>query len=124
MGEENVQAGFRATGLMPYDPEIVINSLDFRPRTPTPSSSRPTSAASTNPTTPKTAKDAVRSSTELKSRIATHQNSSPSQLYDLVDAQAKGISTLAHQMILLKAEVKNLRTANEILSKRRKTKKT
>ena len=36
----NVQAGFRATGLVPYDPELVIDRLDQRPYTPLPLNSR------------------------------------------------------------------------------------
>ena len=124
MGPKNVQSGFRATGLVPYDPEKVISGLDFKPRTPTPSNSRPTSSASTIPNTPRTTKDALRNSINLKSRIARHQSSSPTHLYELVDSQAKGISKLAHKMVLLEAEVKTLRTANEQLSKRRRAKKT
>ena len=72
MGEENIQTKFQATGLMPYDPKIMINNLDFRPRTPTPSNSHPTSTASTNPTTSKTAKDAIQNFIELKSKIVIH----------------------------------------------------
>ena len=124
MGEENVRAGFRGTGLIPYDPERVIASLDFKPKTPTPSNSRPTTATSTNPNTPKTVRDAVRGSTQLKTKIARHQSSSPTHLYDLVDMQARGISKLAHKMVLLESEVKTLRTANKTFSKRRRAKKT
>ena len=34
--EQNIKAGFRATGLVPYNPERVISCLDLRLRTPTP----------------------------------------------------------------------------------------
>jgi hypothetical protein len=71
----------------------------------------------------RTARDALRNSANLKSKIASHQSSSPSHSYDLVDSQAKGISKLAHKVVLLEAEVKTLRTANETLSKRRRAKK-
>jgi hypothetical protein len=124
MGEENVRAGFRATGLVPYNPEAVISRLDFKPRTPTPSNSRPGSAVSWDPKTPTTAIEAVRGSTILKSRIASHQNSSPTHLYEVVDAQAKGISKLAHRLVLLEAENRGLRIANEVLSKHRRAKKS
>ena len=81
---------------MLYDPKIMINSLDFRLKTLTLSNSHPTNTASTNLTTPKTTKDAVRNSTELKSRIIIHQNSFLNQLYDLIDVQVKSISTLMY----------------------------
>lgn len=123
MGEENVRAGFRATGLIPYNLEIVISQLDFKPKTPTPSNSRPGTATSWGPKTPITAIEAIRSSTTLESRIARHQSSSPTHLYEVVDAQARGISTLAHRLVLLKAENRELRTVNELLSKRRRAKK-
>ena len=102
----------------------MIGGLDFKLRTPTPSNSRPMSSTSTNPNTPRTAKDAVRSSINLKNKIARHQSSFFTHLYKLVDTQAKGISKLAHKMVLLETENKTLHTANELLSKRKKTKKT
>ena len=61
---------------MLYNPKIIINSLDFRFKTFTLSNSCLTSIASTNPTTPKTTKNAVRNSIELKSKIVIHQNNS------------------------------------------------
>jgi hypothetical protein len=33
---DNIRAGFRAAGLVPYDPEAVLSKLDVRLRTPTP----------------------------------------------------------------------------------------
>ena len=108
---------------MSYNPEIIINNLDFKFKTLTLSNSCSTNIAFTNPTTPKTAKNAIQNSIELKSRIITHQNNSSSQLYDLIDAQTKSISTLMHQMILFKTEIKNFHTINEILNKHCKIKK-
>ena len=124
IGEDNIQAGFRATGLVPYNPETVISRLDFKPRTPTPSNSRPGTATSWCLKTPTTAIEAVQSSTTLKSRIARHQSSSPTHLYNVVDTQAKGISMLAHRLVLLEAENQELCIANDLLSKRRRAKKS
>ena len=36
MTTENVLAGFRGAGLVPYDPEAVLSKLDVKLRTPTP----------------------------------------------------------------------------------------
>jgi hypothetical protein len=33
---ENIKAGFRATGLVPLDPEVVLSKLEIKPRTPSP----------------------------------------------------------------------------------------
>ena len=56
--------------------------------------------------------------------MVNHRNSFSNQLYDLVDAKIKNISTLTLQMVLLKIEIKNFYTINEILNKHYKIKKT
>ena len=123
MTMKNVQAGFRATGLAPYDPETVIERLDPKPITPSPPVSRPSTANSWVTKTPQTSYDITRQSKTIKRKIADHQNSSPTQMYQLVDAQARGLSKMAHELVLLRAEIKDVREANEILSKRRRAKK-
>ncbi|KFY28164.1 hypothetical protein V491_00603, partial [Pseudogymnoascus sp. VKM F-3775] len=60
----------------------------------------------------------------IKNRIAHHQNSSPTSIYIAVDQFTKGALQIMHQLALLKAENQNLQQANEVLSKRRKAKKT
>jgi len=34
--KENIQSSFRATGLVPHNPEAVLSKLEVKPRTPTP----------------------------------------------------------------------------------------
>jgi hypothetical protein len=63
-------------------------------------------------------------SSHILQPLENHQGSSPTHIFDIIDLQAKSISRLAHEMVLLRAETKELRTANERLSKRRRTKKT
>ena len=70
---------------MPYNPEIMINNLDFKFKTLMLSNSCPTNVASMNLTTPKTTKNVVQSSIKLKFKIIIHQNNSSSQLYNLID---------------------------------------
>ena len=85
MDEENIQTKFQVTGFMPYNPKIMINSLNFKLKIFTLLSFYSTNVASTNPTMPKTVKNVVWNFIELKSKIVIHQNNSPSQLYDLID---------------------------------------
>ena len=108
---------------MPYNLKIIINNLDFKLKTFTLSNSCPTNTAFINPIMPKTTKNTIQNFIELKSKIVIHQNNSLNQLYNLIDVQIKSISTLTHQMILLKTKIKNFHTANEILNKCYKTKK-
>ena len=124
MTERNIKAGFRATGLVPLDPESIINRLDPKFLTPSPPVSRPGSAHSWVTKTPRTAIEVGQQSTVIKNKIARHQSSSPTHMYNVIDAQARGMSKMAHELVLLREEAKDLRAANEVLSKRRRAKKT
>jgi hypothetical protein len=46
MTMKNIQSGFRATGLAPYNPELVIKRLDLKPITPSLPTSRLGTASS------------------------------------------------------------------------------
>ncbi len=122
--EKNIQAGFRATGLLPYDPESVLARLDLKPITPSPPTSRSGTPNSWVTKTPQTAYEVNQQSTSIKNKIARHQGSSPTHMYTIIDAQARGMSKMAHELVLLRAELKDVRAANEVLSKRRRAKKT
>jgi hypothetical protein len=121
---QNAQAGFRGAGLVPFNPQAVLSKLDIRLRTPNPST--PPSSG-TNPwvsQTPSNPIEALSQTTLVRNRIARHQGSSPTPLFESVAALAKGTERMAHDMTLLSAEVRTLRAANEALSKRRRAKKT
>jgi len=121
---QNSQAGFRGAGLVPFNPQAVLSKLDIRLRTPTPTI---TPSADINlwvSQTPHNPTDALLQTTLVKNRIARHQGSSPTPIFQTVAALAKGTELLAHEMTLLSAEVRTLRKANEALSKRRRAKKT
>jgi hypothetical protein len=119
----NIRAGFRAAGLVPFDPESVVFRLDPKPITPSPPSSRP-GGTSWVAKTPSNAQEAILSSSTLRRKIEIHQGSSPIHIFDIIDLQVKSILKLAHEMVLLRVENKELRTANERLSKRSRIKKT
>jgi hypothetical protein len=123
MTAQNAQAGFRGAGLVPFDPQAVISKLDVKLRTPTPT--RPPSADA-DPwvsQTPHNPTEALSQTVLVKDRIARHQGSSPTPIFQTVVALAKGTEQLAHEVTLLSAEVRTLRAANEALSKRRRAKK-
>ena len=73
---------------------------------------------------PHNPREADSQSTLIKTRIANHQNSSPTSMLTAVDQLTKGTIAVIHQVALLQAEVSSLRKANEALSKRRRAKKT
>ncbi|APA10190.1 hypothetical protein SS1G_07383 [Sclerotinia sclerotiorum 1980 UF-70] len=120
---QNIKAGFRGAGLIPFDPQSILSKLDIRIRTSTPPS---TSLELTNfwiSQTPHNPTEALLQSTLVKARIARHQSSSPTPIFETVQALAKGTERLAYEVTLLSAENRMLRRANEALSKRRHTKK-
>ena len=56
---KNIQTSFRIINFVLYNPEKIINNLDFKFHTPTPSNFYLTNFISTNPNTPHTAKNVV-----------------------------------------------------------------
>ncbi|KAJ5621159.1 hypothetical protein N7510_005143 [Penicillium lagena] len=124
MTESNIQGGFRGAGLIPFDPESVISTLDLKLKTPTPTTSRPRTPEPWVSQTPNNPIEATSQTTFIKNRIAYHNNSSPTSIYEAVDQFAKGTSKIMHKLALLQSEVQILRQANEELSKRRRAKKT
>jgi hypothetical protein len=124
MTEKNIQGGFAGAGLVPYNPERVLSKLDVKLRTPTPLNSR---AGTPQPwvfQTPHNPREATSQSTLIKTRIANHQNSSPTSMLTAVDQLTKSTTAVMHQVALLQAENVSLRKANEALSKRRRAKRT
>lgn len=119
----NAKAGFRGAGLVPYDPESVISKLNVKLRTPPPTTNPLDNAQLWVSQTPHNPTDALLQSTLVRNRIANHQGSSPTPLFRTVDALANGIERIAHQLTLQTAELHELRTANQLLSKRRRAKK-
>jgi hypothetical protein len=55
----------------------------------------------------------------IKQKITRHQSSSLSSILQAVDYFLKGAQIMAHQNVLLRAEVKSLRKANELAIKRK-----
>ncbi|EDN99224.1 hypothetical protein SS1G_14084 [Sclerotinia sclerotiorum 1980 UF-70] len=56
--------------------------------------------------------------------MARHQSSSPTPIFEIILALAKGTKRLVYENTLLNAENHTLQKANEVLSKRRHAKKT
>jgi hypothetical protein len=124
MTEKNIQGGFRGVGLVPFNLESVLSKLDIRPRTPTPHEGVSETAAPWVSKTPNNPTEASSQSNFIKSRIASHQNSSPTSIYEAVDQITRGAQGIMHKMALMQSEIMILRHANETLSTRRRAKKT
>ncbi|KAH7464036.1 hypothetical protein FOMA001_g17889 [Fusarium oxysporum f. sp. matthiolae] len=120
----NIRGGFRGAGLAPFDPENVISKLDVQLRTPTPPEEAAEPSTSWTSKTPKTAVEAQSQSEYLERRIRRHKSSSPESIIEALKSNTKATKAVMHEVTLLKNELRNLRDANEILSRRRRAKRT
>jgi hypothetical protein len=118
--EQNIKSGFRATGLVPYDPDNVLSRLDLRLKTPTPP---PIEEQGWTSKTPQNATELECQTTHLKDRIVRHQDSSPTSINEAFDQLVKGAQIMVHSAILLKAEVKALQEANQVKKRRERKRK-
>ena len=109
---------------MPFNPEAVFSNLDIKLRTPTPTGPLDAINDAWVSQTPHNPIEAVSQTEFVRNKIAGHQRSSPTPIFDAVTQLAKGVATLAHSVTLLTADNHSLRKANEALSKRRRAKKT
>ena len=124
MTERNIKAAFRGAGLVPLDPESVVSKLNMQLRTPTPAEEVASPSTPWASKTPKTVLEAQSQSEYLDRRIRRHQSSSPESILGALKSLAKGTKAMMHENALLRSENKDLREANEILSRRRRAKRT
>lgn len=116
----NIVSSFRATGLVPNDPLVVLSKLDVKLRTPTPPLS---GVPQWNPKTPTNANEIEAQSTLLRDRIQRHQGSSPSPMVEMMDQLQKGTAMILHSQTLLAARVLQLEASNKAASERKSRKR-
>ena len=116
----SIQSSFRATGLVPDDPLVVLSKLEVKPRTPTPPLPGTTQW---NPKTPSNAAEVEAQSTLLRDRIQRHQGSSPSPIVEMVEQLRKGTEMILHSQTLLAARVLQLEASNRAASERKSRKR-
>ena len=117
---ENVRAGFRGAGLVPYNPEAVLSKLDVRLRTPTPP--RPDEVA-WEAQTPRNAREMEAQSTLIRNRVQIHRGSPAGSLNKQIKQLSKGAQQIAHEMVLLREQVTRLEAAAEATAKRKSRKR-
>ena len=82
---QNIQGAFKGAGIIPFDPQRVLDTLPPRPITLCALNSRPSTAQPWDPTTPKNVINASRQSSYIKTRINQYQGSSLTRILDTVD---------------------------------------
>ncbi|KXL42635.1 MAG: hypothetical protein FE78DRAFT_543521 [Acidomyces sp. 'richmondensis'] len=114
--QENICAGFRGAGLVPFDPEAVISKLDIRIRTPT-------SPRRDATKTPRNAYKIEAQSTLIRERIQKRPGSSTSSTNQYVVQLSKGAQQIAYEIVLIRKEIARLRDAVEVATHRKKRKR-
>jgi hypothetical protein len=121
--KSNIQGGFKGASLASLDANYVISKLDIQVRSLTPAIDEPELPAPWTSRTPKTVREAESQSEYLRRRIERHHSSSPASIIEALKSMTKGTKAVLYEITLLRAEIKDLREANEILSRRRRKKK-
>ena len=119
-----IQSGFRATGLVPFDPDEVLSRLHIQLKTPSPV--RPVLEASSPWVleTPHNITELNLQTKALQSLIRYRTESPPSPTVQAVNQLIKGCQLAMHSATILTAENRKLRTANERIRKKRQKRKS
>ena len=120
ISKSNILSSFRATGLVPLNPEAVLSRLEVKPRTPTPPLPGPTAW---QPKTPTNAIEIDSQTTLIIKRIREHKSSSPDSIIEMVLQVKRGSVKKDHSHTLLEARIAKLEQANQAASERKKRKK-
>jgi hypothetical protein len=112
----NIQGAFRGSGIFPFDPKAVLSRVGPAIRTPSPE--LPTQPA-WEPQTPSNAHEMELQTSLVSSKIASHQDSSPSHITQALQQIAKGAQQIAASAAIMALQIKELEQAN-IEARRRK----
>jgi hypothetical protein len=118
--KDNIHAGFRATGLVPFEPDAVLSQLDVKLRTPTPEQEPRTTWTAKTPSNPH---EFNAQKKLLCTRIQNHQNSSPSAILEIVEQLNKGHTKMAHLAAIQQSRTAALEQAVKELTQRKQRKR-
>ena len=119
-----IQSGFRATGLVPFEPEEVLSRLHIQLQTPSPV--RPTLEATAPwvPETPHNIAELDLHTKAIQGLIRYRMQNPPSPVVQAVNQLAKGCQMAMQSVTILAAENRKLQAANEKVKKKRQKKKS
>ena len=119
--QNNIQAGFAATGLVPYSPDRVLSQLHAEYQTPPP---RPPSNASWAAETPHNIAELQKQTVLLKRYLKQRTHSPPSPTEQALSQLVKGCEMAMSSAVLLASENEKLRIENQRQKRRRVEKRT
>ena len=116
----NIQSGFRATGIQPFNPYRVLTQLHMVVNTSTPPESRPSSHSSAwSPKTPHTLRELNHQARTIERGLKRRTASPPSPTKEALGQLIKGCQMAIHNAALLAHENEALRVANGIQKQKR-----
>jgi hypothetical protein len=115
----NIQAGFRSSGIHPFNPEAVLLQLDPVPRSPSPLLSQQSWQAKT----PSNTLEVDKQATLIQQRLQRHQSSSPTPILEALGQLSKGAQMIAAEAAIMQSQITTLREVNEAMHSRRKRKR-
>ncbi|EED15788.1 pogo transposable element, putative [Talaromyces stipitatus ATCC 10500] len=122
---QTIRNSFTATGLVPFNPDRVIQQLNIRLKTPTPPPSRSSNTASSCLQTPQNIRQFIRQSTTINKHINERTESNQNQeINQAVVRLSKAYEMIANDVLLVQKENYDLRAAHKKeKQKRQKSKK-
>jgi hypothetical protein len=118
---KNIQSGFRATGLVPYDPEQVLSVLNPVVRTPSPVC---TEGSEWESKTPRNLSEVKRQAKHIRDQRRLRTNDSRSPTEGAFQQLLKGYEKVVHERAILQVENAALRVENTRQKQKRATRRT
>ncbi|EED17208.1 ankyrin repeat-containing protein, putative [Talaromyces stipitatus ATCC 10500] len=116
---ENIQNGFKATELVPFDPDRVYQKLTVELRTPTPPPSRSSNSQSSCQQTPQNPRQFNRQTATIKK--INEPTTGPFEVVDqAINRLSKAYEMSRNELLIIQKEVHDLRAANEKEKQKRK----
>jgi hypothetical protein len=117
----NIQGGFRGAGLVPFNPERAISTLDVKLRTPSPP--LPTNDAPWQSQTSSNTLEFNSQLTLIRNKYKREQGGSPNSVLSALEHYAKGGAILSHKLIIATERIKELEAAAEAATRRKSHKR-
>jgi hypothetical protein len=111
---QNIQSGFTAAGILPFNPQRVLDKLNIKISTPTPPQSQGgDSTSSSMLATPHTARQLFKKALLVKKMLWRDSRSPSSPLKRTYDELLKGCKLIMHQAAFMSKELHDLRAEHE-----------
>ncbi|EEA24967.1 conserved hypothetical protein [Talaromyces marneffei ATCC 18224] len=108
-----IRNSFAATGLVPFNPDRVIQQLNIQSKTPTPPPSRSSNIQSSCLQTPQNIRQFIRLSTSIKRRVSERTGGSNQAIDQAIMRMSKAYEIAMNDLLLARKENYDLRAAYE-----------